>query len=269
MESLIETDVTIDRLSFVGGYLQEMEKHLKRSLYLINTQIGNGIYRYNYHMVDGSIFQIAEKGLGIPPARIEFNPNKCIEQEINMLLFYMKDIRMTRIDIAIDYWGIAKFEELYWHDLTNRRKRIIYLSASGVLETLYIGSGGSEKRFRIYDKAKEQNDYSKGKWWRVEVQLRSEELEDNPFKDIKANWKQAEGLKLTEEAVIEYLMRYPEKMGQLSQNTRLKYRRLMQEKCREFNPQPYEVYEKEKARIKDELLKWKSISHSTIVPQAI
>jgi len=181
----------------------------------------------------------------------------------------MKDIRMTRIDIAIDYFGVTKFEELYWHDLTNRRKRIIYLSPSGVLETLYIGSGGSEKRFRIYDKAKEQDDYSRGKWWRVEVQIRSEELEDNPFQDIKATWKQAEGLSITEKALLNYLIQYPDEIGQLSKNARTKYKRLMQEKCREFSPQPYEVYEKEKARIKNELSKWKSLSCSTIVPQAI
>lgn len=269
MESLFGTDVTIDRISFVGGYLQGMEKHLRSSLYVADSQLGNGVYRYNYHMVDGSIFQIAEKGLGIPSARIEFNPNKCIEQEISRLLSYMKDIRMTRIDIAIDYFGVTKFEELYWHDLTNRRKRIIYLSPSGVLETLYIGSGGSEKRFRIYDKAKEQDDYSRGKWWRVEVQIRSEELEDNPFQDIKATWKQAEGLSITEKALLNYLIQYPDEIGQLSKNARTKYKRLMQEKCREFSPQPYEVYEKEKARIKNELSKWKSLSCSTIVPQAI
>lgn len=267
--------MSLDKLSLVGGGRPTLDVFLRRNDYVMTSWVNRvGIYRYTYQFVDGGILQIAdpnsERNLGIPPIRVEFNPGTCMRDEVVKVLRYVKKPKLTRVDIAIDYFDVD-LGELVWLDLTGRRKRAEYRSALGELETLYIGSGSSEMRFRVYDKAKEQKDRSGRIWWRVEVQLRSDCIEGNPFEQVKAvcGWSvRGESLGLIERAVLDYLRRYPHEIVRLSKASRAKYRRLMREavECSFFSPQPAEVYEKEKARLNAELLEWLSFCSVDILP---
>lgn len=261
---MVNIRVSLDRLSLVGGIenKRQFERFLARDDYVMTGWINRvGIYRYTYQFVDGGVLQIAdpssERNLGVPTLRVEFNPNDCLRDGIERVLRYVKVYHLTRVDVAIDYFDVD-LGVLTWLDVTGRRKRAEYRSASGCLETLYFGSNSSEKRFRIYDKAREQKDRSGRIWWRVEAQIRSDSIHGNPFSDIVAVLEYP-GMTLYDRAMCYYLSHFPSAFAELSRKTRLKYRSMMKSaKAVLFSPQPSEVFEKEKARIDAELMEWLS-----------
>jgi DNA relaxase NicK len=153
------------------------------------------------------------------------------------------------------------------------RKRNYWTDEYGTLETLYLGSPTSDKRFRIYNKALEMEEKKKesandGQWWRVEVQQRfkandnyspSEYLLPNLF-DIRPYRKDLDISfinKFSERMMVAGMLEYPEELKKADKKTRAKYKKLIaavRERAGAAleNP-PHEVYEKEKSLLADQL----------------
>ena len=119
------------------------------------------------------------------PFRIEFNPNKLRQIDINILdtiIPYLEDIAISRVDLAFDLFEVDCSEfilEKKGRPTATKEWR----DQNGKLETKYLGASRSEKQIRLYNKKVEQleNGSEEDKefakqfqhWWRLEFQLRS------------------------------------------------------------------------------------------------
>jgi hypothetical protein len=242
-----DAKVSLDRLTLIGSGADIFPKVLAHSQYIKNSGEARFPYRYNHYCIDGAVIQTKEKK-GLDNVRIDFNPNKVIKEGMLEMLSLVHFSKVTRLDIAVDYYGMD-LSGLTWID-TKARKRVTYHSGAGKLETLYMGSGGSEASYRIYDKAKEQKDEAGGLWWRVEAQLRPESMRATskgnilalkPFEDVRAVTPEYTGLSATEKAMVYWLTHEPNAWGELHSNTRTKYKKLIVEKGTPLSPQPNEI----------------------------
>ncbi|PEK36190.1 replication initiation factor domain-containing protein, partial [Bacillus toyonensis] len=173
----METDISIDRLTLVGYDTGMIESYLKYSEYI--SFIGfsrNYGFRHMYQGLKGELLEIGEKG----KIRLDFNPNNANMQQVKDIVSRMKYPYLTRLDVAVDYFGID-LSEIEWTS-TKRRKRNLWLNQEGQQETLYIGAPSSEKRYRIYNKRLERLEKEEeidpravNGHWRVEVQQRFKE----------------------------------------------------------------------------------------------
>lgn len=205
--------------------------------------------------------------------RIDFNPNKANREQIDLMLSHLKYPHATRNDIAIDYY-LDDFQNIKWSSM-RPRKRNYWEDSYGNVETLYIGSPSSDKRFRIYNKSVQQKDRSKwgDSWedseadtihpnhWRVEVQQRYrgdqgykgiDYLPDDLF-DIRPYTNNIDLSFIdspNDRIMVTGLLAIPEQLSELSKNTKTKYKKLLDEaRSRSelilFNP-PHEVYKANK-----------------------
>lgn len=120
--------------------------------------------------------------------RVDFNPNKFRQRGINRLMkivmqiagitdygTFLDSIRVTRIDIAIDIYGVH-LNNLLARASKFRVAELHRNEVTGTLETIVIGKG--KKRFNIYDKTAELLNKSKTKikqsngYTRCEIRLR-------------------------------------------------------------------------------------------------
>ena len=124
------------------------------------------------------------------PFRIEFNPNKLRQIDINILdtiIPYLEDIAISRVDLAFDLFEVDCSEfilEKKGRPTATKEWR----DQNGKLETKYLGASRSEKQIRLYNKKVEQleNGSEEDKefakqfqhWWRLEFQLRSRSVEE-------------------------------------------------------------------------------------------
>lgn len=234
---------SIDRLTFCGNAFGNIEMFYENNSFVETRGFANYPYRYYVKFLDGSILQIGEKEAvnagKIKELRYEFNPNnKTYEKGHMSVLKMMKDVHLTRIDIAFDVKGID-MSKWKWVDSKSRKTNVWY-DGQGNVETYYIGGKESEKKVRIYNKAVEQG-LKNETWWRVEVQLRKKTAEDfrrgllksntdiNPFNDIVPVVDgEFPELPIKERAMVKYLIQYPSGFSELSVNSRTKYKKLIQ-----------------------------------------
>lgn len=180
--------LSIDKLSFTGKIKYEdlLESTLRRMGCRV---VMNPTYNYKY---TGFMSQSDDSKAVIQwggtqenikgKYRIEFNPNK-LSWQVEKVLSLMPKINMdydrvtiTRIDLAVDIFEpYENFEFLYKYGV----KRRLYLGRNSLLESIYFGSNSSERMYRCYNKAKEQN--VDRAWTRIELQLRK----DIKLKDIQ------------------------------------------------------------------------------------
>lgn len=195
------------------------------------------------------------------PFRMEFNPNKYKSKAGQKMLFtiirLVSDFHFSRRDIALDLFNID-MNDFNIMDFRGR-KRIEYKTASHTLETLYLGSGGSDESVRIYDKAKEQG--LKGvKWWRIEGQLRGDsakEMYTNPFKKMKIVVKNGYGhLPIKERAMLLYLQANPDGLSELSPNSRKKYKELLVKDLEEVSLQADSLFLEHMTGLKHDAESW-------------
>lgn len=254
----------------------------------------NFMYQHNFAFPDGSFFQYGVMQ-GEEAARVEFNPNKCDWRLIHRIMKRLKYPKVTRLDIACDYFGVD-LSRCKIVPLTSRSTETIK-GRSGKLETLYIGSRRSDKFVRVYDKAKELKKNAKKEeeeeievdedYWRVETVVKDftkivekefdsvnekgekeiikkkvkvdGSLFENPFKIflMEKEEEMNQQLKIAEKAMLYYLENHPEEWENLSRNSRKKYED-MSFACRYklMENQPYDVFEKEKDRLQEELYYW-------------
>lgn len=259
--SFDDAKISLDRLTLIGTGSDILPKVLGHSMYIKDHAPAKIPYRQSYYCIDGSLIQMKDRNETSDNVRIDFNPNKCQREGMLEILSLVHFSKITRLDIAVDYYG-RDLSDLVWID-NKARKRVTYQTGAGKLETLYIGSGGSETSYRIYDKAKEQKDTANGLWWRVEAQLRPENLRAwskqnilalKPFGDVKAILPGGTvQLAPREKAMVYWLTHEPNAWGELSSNTRSKYRELIDKISEPLSPQPSEVVKRKVDELREQL----------------
>ena len=169
------------------------------------------------------------------PFRIEFNPNKLRQIDINILdtiIPYLEDIAISRVDLAFDIFDVDCSEfilEKKGRPTATKEWR----DQNGKLETKYLGASRSEKQIRLYNKKVEQleNGSEEDKkfaqqfqhWWRLEFQLRSRSVDSIVFKPFVFD-------DLPVETQI-YLVAYTRNKNvwqKLHRNTRTKYKKILE-----------------------------------------
>lgn len=257
---------SIDNLTLVGNMSVQSDDFIKIISNMHEVSYINPAkypYKQTIHFVNHSvILQVAEYGSEIPDLRLEFNPNKVTVQEMSLIMFLIKDIKITRYDVAIDLQ-----EDLSeWTILTNNtNSRRRYWGRDGRVQTDYIGTQRSKVMYRIYDKNKEQGIKSKVPWWRVEEQIRPELrdniLPDTLFKSLHMV-KPTENMDIIDKAVIYYLRENPAAWNELTPHLRRKYKAM--ESFKMFRPTLNDIYRKEIDLLRAELAGWLTLSKKQV-----
>lgn len=229
MASILPVNVSLDNITLVGNIRCKRSfpafVNDARRTYIEEYKSNPTGYPYvhTWKMMDGTHLSVSAPESKLPEMRMEFNPNKWMEDEAKEILAWMKHARPTRIDTAMDYD----------HDLSNyvlvdsrARKRNIILSGAGKLQTVYLGARSSEDMVRIYDKAEEQGEKSQT-LWRVELQRRfrpdsREYFPRSLFHDIYMVMTQSENF--VDKAVLAYLRDHPEGWGEMTPYQRRTYK---------------------------------------------
>lgn len=259
------TTATIDRISVLGKvrYVDLYEQRLRRCETVKKVKQAIYPYRTAYITTDGVYIEVkgADAPKDLPDVRIDFNPNSVAKEnkpELHSIIDALARPRLSRLDVAIDYYG-RDMATVEWREKRVRSREMI-MSPKGRLETLYIGSRKSNSFLRIYDKAKEQGENAN--WWRVESMQRYERgqkvFDKNPFEGL-VGYEQgtnAEGLTIEEVAMIMYIEKYPSALGELSKYQRQKYRQLLASPKTQIEPAPSQVFEQEKGHLLEQVTEW-------------
>lgn len=232
----METELTVDRLTIVGNKIDYKLQNVLASSLLVNGKRRTQYpYDWSFELVGGGILEIGSLE-NQSDIRLDFNPNSIKTEEhknmIKELISTMKNVRITRVDPALDLRGVDVNDYAIIDSLS--RKYNSWHSGTGRLETYYIGATTSDIRIRIYDKALEQGE--KGDWWRIECQLRREYAENyslfNPFEGVTLVKKDVDLSHIKnfkEKVFIRYLLENTDDICRLSKNSRTKYKKILQD----------------------------------------
>jgi hypothetical protein len=232
----MEPNLAVDRLTIVGNKIEyKLQKVIAGSLLVDGRYRAQYPYDWRYELVGGGVMEIGSLK-DQSDIRLDFNPNSVKTEEhknmIKDLISTMKNVRITRVDPALDLKGIDINDYAIIDSLS--RKYNSWHSGTGRLETYYIGATTSDLRIRIYDKALEQGE--KGDWWRIESQLRREYAENyslfNPFVNLTLVRKDVDlsHIKTFKEKVfIKHLLENQNDLFRLAKNTRTKYKKILQD----------------------------------------
>ena len=234
-------ECSIDKVTFTHelkpGMRYYVDDYLRSNPVRYSQKFANFPYRKALMFDDGTRISVAEKLEKIQGWRYEFNPNKCNAGGVLRWIkeFVNKDtINLTRVDYAIDIKDI-KINDYYVMG-RNGTSHINYYGRTGELETKYIGSKNSDKRWRLYNKRLEilaQTGIDIGREiTRLELQLRDNcLLSDNEkvftellmLRDLSINlgWENT--------AKIEYLLRDENNWSKLAKHSKLKYQKMIKE----------------------------------------
>lgn len=276
----MDIEVSIDRITIIAFDTGSFSEGLRDNIYIRERDFSRNFgFRYTYSGQNGECIEIGDKG----KVRLDFNPNNANMNEIGRIMRCLKYPHLTRLDIAVDYFG-ENLSRVEW-DSEKRRKRNYWIDADGTLETLYIGAPSSDKRFRIYNKELERKENSHGEWeqdwemhldkhplakhghWRVEVQKRFKERDNildpkeyflpDLFDIVPLDRIDLSHLEGMDRVVVQGLISDPSLAKGLNKNTRAKYNKMIKE-AKKQSPialavTPQQAYEKEKSRLADEL----------------
>jgi len=240
--------LSLDKLTVVGSF-RNPEKAMKLISAHPDTErdtLAKFPYRYNIYTTSRTVIQLADKSSPVQPVRIEFNPNDPLQKKTgDYLLTLMQRKRPTRIDYALDYYGIDLSGFIL--TTTRARKTNAFYSGSGKLETLYLGAKDCDDRYRIYNKGVEQGLVDSVNHWRIEQQIRlppEKTWQFNlPFADLYCV-KPSGQLAPQDRLILDGLHRQPELWGHLSRRYREKYRALLKDhtKMTKLDPWPQDAY---------------------------
>jgi hypothetical protein len=231
----------LDRVSLVAQIFDRvsLERWLSTEVAVEPAGIAPYPYRQSFITNFGMHIAFKDASADVPAIRIEFNPAKIhtppgqggIARLLYPLFACLRDVRFTRIDVAVDYGQDVSGYDFSLKDVTV--KSIVYRGRSGAIETIYLGGASSARRFRIYNKALESK-MDGHILWRVEAQYRLTEDDaaglwaKDLFSDLQIRMPIVdETLKITERSIVYYLLHHPEAMSELAPSSRSKYRRLM------------------------------------------
>lgn len=144
----------MDKISITGNWKVSRDiiiEILKEVAILRGGEFGLCSFPYRWGLKLESVYiQVAERDAKfVKTGRIEFNPNKCdLEFVTGFIQEYMTSREVTRVDIAIDYYGV----DISDYVVVTDRKVSTSWNYGRKLESVYIGSRSSERFYRIYDK---------------------------------------------------------------------------------------------------------------------
>jgi len=175
---------------------------------------------------------------------LEVRPNE--DDPWDLLRTFLSPVAIRRADIALDYGSDLSG---YLFD-AKQLKRTVYSSSTGRVETTYLGSENSAKRFRIYDKAAELSRRHgvkvHGPLWRIEAQLRREyasALPDDLFDGLVVrSWPPVGVPNLRTAAYLEYAYRHPGIQRAFTKKTREPVEAMLGQYTLPLDPAPADVY---------------------------
>lgn len=176
--------------------------------------------------------------------RIDFNPNTIKPFLHGSLKNFIHDIfdepHFSRADVACDMIDVPNDFIRQYRIVDPVSFKSIY-GASGELETAYWGSRASERQVRLYNKKLEQTKKRRvvpkeiETWWRLEVQLRRSKASEwnavvsESLDSFSSPNYLPSNMKVTDKAMIIALMTEHGLWGELSRNTKYKYRKILKE----------------------------------------
>lgn len=248
--------VSIDRITIVGNYASDrLDNDMREWLRKPFVQDVNGgiqvvddsnCYqddfgnRHAYVAPEQVAFINSPKFLK-DKIRIDFNPNHGLQskggQWLLKLIASIQDKHFSRCDIAFDLLNEPTAKDYQvWRFGTSKQ---VIMNRKGQMETTYYGSMRSGQQIRQYNKKIEQ-EARHGKtinvenWWRVELQLRGNKVQDYPklvqkmleqffipkYKNVKNP---------SQQAMIYAMMNEPTIYGNASKATQQRWRKLLKE----------------------------------------
>lgn len=170
--------------------------------------------------------------------RVEFNPNNLTADEIDWLkqniFIALEHVGFTRLDLAFDFQ-----EDLsdFYIMSDKALKKTIFYGRDGKAETKYFGVRDSDRFIRIYNKKQERKDNADidlgyENFWRFEIEIKRSLVDEwkNCFDDfsiLRPAWTTIESIK--EQAMVYLLLHEENKWGELSKNTKYKYKKIIKE----------------------------------------
>lgn len=247
-------EIKIDEITIAGQMnVAEKKEELERLGWLANKNTPRGLDGYPniFHL-----FSEDKKQSKIALIRNSYYTDKWSVDTSNHLtkqekdkivktIKMLKDSRITRVDIAIDFINWEASNMKYRIYKPNSSLSMFY-SRYGKLETMYSGKSKSMQSIKYYDKYAEQKGKKKkipayiNNWERLEIKLR-QNRQNNAIYDWFNRTKKAINClklpvvdasnvpKINERAIITYLLENPQEFESLAKATRAKYRRKIRE----------------------------------------
>jgi hypothetical protein len=277
--------VSLDRLTITANLSaddfnrwERDNRHLFVDAKVAKTRWGYPLYRTAYLTPDGTHVSLDKKEkLGSPhQIRLQFNPNRepLFDDDPGditiRLLTCLKDVRITGIDIAIDYLGVRahEFEFLY-----PRVQRKTVATGFGCQESIEFGAPSSSLKVAAYAKDKQRAKQNQRiltvngemfipeddePWMRIEASMKNDSiLREDAFRGLTifrkgafvppSGMSRAMAERLTVIAINPAYMDYPT----VHQNTRDDWRKKLLKGVDMLEPHPQKVYEDEYEQIKE------------------
>ena len=272
-----EIAVSFDRITVVGAFIPEREKWVKKHLET-NNQIDlrdTGYDRFKCHALKNKVYveynRKQAQAMGRSEIRVEFNPNELSEEEKQFIQFIfldnMRNKDFSRIDLAFD---VPADLQTYFIMSDKGVKKTIFYGRDDKPETKYFGVRDSERYIRIYNKKKQLRDVKEEEiehdhLWRIEFELKRSMTNkwDKCFDDLhilQPDYLAVENFE--ERAKIYYLMNKQSAWGEISKNTKTRYRKKMKElSAVNMSDDLREVLNEQHQKLSEELKNYIAMSH--------
>lgn len=242
--------IQIDKITVVGNLNTELayalqnivdEPHVRIKGLPTTGYIEGQFFFYGY---DEPVYycydEINSNAMGKRNFRMEFNPSKITSEQSQWLkdkvIYILDDIGITRLDIAFD----CNFDlSLFNFEFKSSLKSVEHRDRTGKMETMYFGSRNSDIYYRIYNKKlelKEKQDIiiADPILWRYEIEMKNadtiEKIIDYKlpiFDDKRIIQYDVKTLPVNDRVMVIGLLAEPDLLGELSKNTRTKYRKIL------------------------------------------
>ena len=222
--------------------------------------LASNLHQTSFQMFDDKVYIQLQYGKFVKGRafRMDYNPNNLTKEQAtkikDVILPAVKNAKFTRVDIAFDIdYPLSKF--MYLEKIPKKKSN--YVGKTGAVETMYFGTRESNEQLRIYDKNTEGSgkvrkvDEETGEvsyefeppkdkqgnlhehWWRLEFTLKQDKIEifRNPEECIFGNYRivklshlDYEKIeKVTDRALVYYIMNNPDEKGSLNKRQRKKF----------------------------------------------
>lgn len=202
------------------------------------SAVVDGAHVSNWLEESEHFYGVEHDAKGCLPGRIELNPNKATDRVWELVRCLEVD-HASRVDVALDYPGVPIGEYVWRRD---RVKVNSWMGRDG-LESCYLGSRGSDRFVRIYDKGLELRlpDLS---LLRVEGMGRKQyALSADLFAGVEGFSRGIHpGLSLADAGRVALFLHHPEVIRGHDPKTLRRYKELTREVQAQIEPTPAEVY---------------------------
>jgi hypothetical protein len=273
--------IEIDKLTVVGNLNSELSYALQNAtnephVYIKANSTGyieGKFFSYGYSEAVYFCYDaINSQAMGKRSFRMEFNPSKITVEQTEWLksriIYILDDIGITRLDLAFDCdFDLSSFSYEYQNSLMSNEIK----GRTGKIQTMYFGSRNSNLFYRIYDKKVELKEkqgiiIDDPILWRYEIEIKNAHIIDKViqyefplFDDKRIIQYDVDSLPAIDNLIITGLLAKPRLMGELSKNTRTKYRKLLKNLGgNDVTPLFIEKLDKKKPELIREINSWLS-----------